>query len=38
MRLHALALATRCSFERNVDELENVYAEIAEIRKRRRSA
>jgi UDP-glucose:(heptosyl)LPS alpha-1,3-glucosyltransferase len=30
MRLHTLALASRCTFERNVDELENVYMEIGE--------
>ena len=29
MRCHALELASRCSFERNVDEIEKVYAEIA---------
>jgi len=29
MRPHALALASRCSFERNVDEVERVYREIA---------
>ena len=36
MRLHALTLASRCTFERNVDELENVYMEIAERSNRRR--
>lgn len=29
MRQHALALASRCSFDRNVDEVEKVYMEIA---------
>ncbi|MGA2597634.1 MAG: glycosyltransferase family 4 protein [Bryobacteraceae bacterium] len=29
MRCHALELASRCSFERNVDAIEKVYAEIA---------
>jgi len=28
MRLKALELASHCTFERNVDELENVYAEV----------
>ena len=28
MRCHGLELASRCTFERNVDELENVYAEL----------
>ncbi len=29
MRPHAFALASRCSFDRNVDEVEKVYREIA---------
>jgi glycosyltransferase involved in cell wall biosynthesis len=36
MRLRALTLASRCNFQRNVDELENVYMEIAERRNWRR--
>ena len=39
LRLHALQLASRCGFDRNVDEIEKVYAEIAaRPQARRRSA
>jgi UDP-glucose:(heptosyl)LPS alpha-1,3-glucosyltransferase len=37
MSLHTVELTSRCSFERNVDEVEKVYAEAAERRLGRRS-